>query len=124
MDRLCAGGMDVSLVTSGDLAADLVPAGTAYRVVQEALTNAARHAPGSRVEVRLTRAGQALAIDVRDDGPGPDHSAGGFGLVGLAERVRAEGGEGAAGPGPHGGVALSARLPLRTPQAASSETTA
>jgi signal transduction histidine kinase len=117
VERARTGGLDASLVTVGDLTGDLVPAGTAYRVVQEALTNAARHAPGSRVDVQLARDGGALVIDVRDDGPGSDHSTGGFGLVGLAERVRAEGGEVAAGPRPTGGFAVSVRLPLRTQQA-------
>jgi signal transduction histidine kinase len=122
--RMRNAGMDVSLTTSGDLAAGLVPAGTAYRVVQEALTNAARHAPGNPVTVQLARDAAALVIDVQDSGTAPDQSAPGFGLAGLAERVRAEGGEVAAGPRPEGGFAVSVRLPLQTPQPTSSEATA
>jgi signal transduction histidine kinase len=116
VDRVRTAGIDVALVTRGDLTEDLVPAGTAYRVVQEAITNAARHAPGSRVQVQLIRDGPSLLIDVRDDGPGPHQLTGGFGLAGLAERVQAEGGQVAAGPRPRGGFAVSARLPLGTPQ--------
>ncbi len=85
---------------------------TVYRVVQEALTNAARHAPGSHVEVVLDDEGGRFVVTVRDDGPGTsDEKGGGFGLVGLAERVRALGGELVAGPAPAGGFAVTARLP-------------
>ena len=51
-----------------------------------------------------------------DDGPPAEAGDGGFGLVGLAERVRAEGGQLAAGPRPDGGFTVSARLPLRRQQ--------
>jgi signal transduction histidine kinase len=113
VQRMRQGGLDVSLDTTGDLDGELAPAGTGYRVVQEALTNAARHAPRSRVAVRLVRDGDALTIEVSDDGPPSESAGGGFGLVGLAERVRAEGGEVAAGPRPEGGFGITARLPLR-----------
>jgi signal transduction histidine kinase len=110
--RMRAGGLDVTLATDGDLR-DLSPAATAYRVVQEALTNAAKHARGSTVAVRLARTGDELRVTVADDGTPTDPGDGGFGLVGLAERVRAEGGEVTAGPRPEGGFAVSARLPVR-----------
>lgn len=112
VDRMRSGGLDVALEVAGDLDAEVGTAGTAYRVVQESLTNAARHAPGSRVVVRLARQGRDLHIEVSDDGPPVDPGGGGFGLVGLAERVRAEGGHVAAGPGRDGGFTVSARLPL------------
>jgi signal transduction histidine kinase len=119
VDRMRLGGLDVGLHTQGDLTGELAPAGTGYRVVQEALTNAVRHAPGSRVEVRLARSGGDLTIEVADDGPASDAGEGGFGLVGLAERVRAEGGEVTAGPRPQGGFGITARLPLRPASGAS-----
>jgi signal transduction histidine kinase len=116
VQRVRSGGLDVALSVRGDLTGELAPAGTAFRVVQEALTNAARHAPGSRVEVVLAREGDRLSVEVRDDGPAvPVAAGGGFGLVGLAERVRAEGGSIAAGPGPAGGFTVHAQLPLRPP---------
>jgi signal transduction histidine kinase len=113
VDRMHAGGLAVVLEVRGDLTGDVAPARTAYRVVQEALTNAVRHAPGSSVVVRLARADDDLRIEVTDDGPAVDAGEGGFGLVGLAERVRADGGQVAAGPRPAGGFTVAARLPLR-----------
>jgi signal transduction histidine kinase len=88
----------------------------AYRVVQEALTNAVRHAgPGSTVTVRVDRAGDMLTIAVTDDGrgtPAPASAGGGAGLPGMAERVRALGGILQAGPRPGGGFAVTAQIPL------------
>mgnify|MGYP001271409956 CR=1 FL=1 len=107
---------------------------TAYRVVQEALTNTVKHAAAGRVRVRLTWRDDALHVEVRDDGHGggdgeghgggnggaarasarPGHGAepGGFGLVGMRERVAASGGELEAGPVSGGGYRVTARLPL------------
>ena len=115
--RMRAGGLDVSISAPASLPDDPVVLAIAYRIVQEGLTNAARHAPGSRVEVMLATTGGSLAVTVRDDGAGParDGAApegGGFGLVGLAERVRSLGGEVAAGPAAGGGFTVTARLPV------------
>jgi signal transduction histidine kinase len=111
--RIRTAGMRVSLTLEGLLPDGDDLSATAYRVVQEALTNATRHAPDSHVEVEVRSVGELLEIDVRDDGvrtaaPQP----GGFGLVGLAERVRAVGGEFSAGPRPDGGFAVTAKLPI------------
>jgi signal transduction histidine kinase len=79
-------------------------AGTVHRIVQEALTNVVRHAPQARrvtVEVRV--AGDRVSIEVTDDGPAPAPAGGGYGLIGMAERVSALGGEITAGPRPGGG---------------------
>ena len=89
----------------------------AYRIVQEALTNARKHAPGAAVSVRLRWSPSALAIDVRDWGPGPSGSpsADAHGLLGMRERVRVHGGEFHAGPATGGGFNVHAVLPLETP---------
>jgi len=91
---------------------------TAYRIVQEALTNARRHAPGVAVDVELDYTDDALRLRVRDNGPGPlgGGSAGdlpgeGHGLLGMRERVAAVGGELWIGPAPAGGFLVEARLP-------------
>jgi signal transduction histidine kinase len=120
--RLGAGGLDVRLHTCGELPQGAEDVTVAYRVVQEALTNAARHAPGSHVRVLLEATGPDLLVTVHDDGnPDGNHegtgatppgAGAGFGLVGLTERVRARGGSVAAGPAPGGGFLLTARLPV------------
>ena len=88
----------------------------AYRVIQEALTNAMKHAAGSAVRVRLAVRAGALEIDVRDGGavvPSPLAATGlGLGLAGMRERVEALGGVLDAGPRAEGGWRLQARLPL------------
>jgi signal transduction histidine kinase len=114
VQRMRTGGLDVGLSVRGDLTGELAGSGTAFRVVQEALTNAARHAPGGRVEVVLARESGRLTVEVRnDEAAAPAPAGSGFGLVGLAERVRAEGGSISAGPDPAGGFTVRARLPLR-----------
>ena len=86
---------------------------SAYRIVQEGITNALKHASASRVDVTLRYAPEELDIEVRDDGPGTSRSDGlGHGLVGIRERVKIFGGEMSAGAGPDGGFVLRARLPL------------
>jgi signal transduction histidine kinase len=86
-----------------------------YRIVQEALTNALKHAPGSPVRIRLARQGSGLTIEVRN---GPATSAalagvpGGHGLVGLRERVTVFGGDLDAGPTVDGGFVVTATLPV------------
>ena len=90
---------------------------TAYRVVQEALTNVRKHAgPGVtvRVEVGVDVAGRAVDILVEDDGRGAavPSDGHGLGLVGMRERVGVHGGHVEAGPRPGGGFRVAARLPL------------
>ncbi len=93
----------------------------AYRLVQEALTNARRHAPGAAVDVRVVGDGSAVTVEVvnRPAVPTPRAAAegSGFGLVGMRERVRMLGGRLDAGPTGAGGYALTARLPLELPGA-------
>ena len=86
---------------------------SAYRIVQEALTNTLKHAGPARACVTLRYRAQALELEVLDDGQGdPNVDGGGFGLVGMRERAVLYGGALDAGPRPGGGYALRARLPL------------
>ncbi len=93
----------------------------AYRIVQEALTNARRHAPGAAVDVELRYTDGVLWLQVRDNGPGlsPDPaSAGsltGHGLLGMRERAVAAGGSLRAGNAPGGGFCVGAELPSKLP---------
>jgi signal transduction histidine kinase len=88
---------------------------TVYRVVQEALTNITRHAPGAcEVIVAVDHNGQAITVEVTDDAPpgAPRfHHSGGYGLVGMRERVEALGGTLDAGPAPRTGWSVLATLP-------------
>lgn len=97
-------GTPVQLAPSIDL--------TAYRLVQEGLTNALKHADASSAEVVVRWREGEVELVVADDGRGGDGQGGGHGLVGMRERVSVYGGELEAGPGPEGGFALRARLPL------------
>jgi signal transduction histidine kinase len=84
----------------------------AYRIVQEALTNARRHAPGAAVDVEIAYTPEDLLVTVRDNGPGPRaNTDGGHGLLGMRERVATVGGELRTGPAPVSGFLVEARLP-------------
>jgi len=86
---------------------------TAYRIVQEALTNVLKHAASSRAEVRLQFADACLGIEVTDAGLAPaGHNGTGRGLLGMRERVAAYGGEIETGRRAGGGYAVRVRLPL------------
>lgn len=86
---------------------------TAYRVVQEATTNARRHAPGSTVTVRVSLVGDALEVVVRNTAGGPSTGGGsGHGLIGMRERVGVHGGTVTAEPLPDGGFEVLARVPV------------
>jgi signal transduction histidine kinase len=92
----------------------------AYRIVQEALTNARRHAPGAAVDVELHYTGGALAVRIRDNGPGPPPAGpgGGHGLAGMRERAAAVGGELRTAEAPGGGFLVAARLPAEAEELA------
>ena len=88
----------------------------AYRIVQEALTNARRHAPGAAVDVELRYAGDALRLRIRDNGPGQDAwNHAGHGLLGMRERAAAVGGSLRAGDARGGGFCVEAELPAKAP---------
>ena len=88
---------------------------SAYRIVQEGLTNALKHAGAAHADVRLRYRPDELRIEVRDDGSGaePADDGPGHGLVGIRERVKIYGGEISAGAAPDGGFVLETRLPVR-----------
>lgn len=118
VERLRASGVRATLTTTG---AEGLPAGiglAAYRIVQEGLTNAARHAPGARCAVTVSGTPGELSVTVTDDGPGPGRTPAvpGFGLVGLRERVEMLGGAFSAERGPAGGFEVRAVIPV--PEAA------
>jgi signal transduction histidine kinase len=85
----------------------------AYRIVQEALTNSRRHAPGAAVDVELRYAERAVCLRIRDNGPGPRDLAvvGGHGLLGMGERAAAVGGAMRYGAARGGGFLVEATLP-------------
>ncbi|WUV67461.1 sensor histidine kinase [Streptomyces sp. NBC_01478] len=110
-----AAGSRTRLIVSGPVAAlDPGIEVTAYRIVQEALTNARRHAPGAAVDVELRYGDEDLAVRVRDNGPGPTDARSGHGLLGMGERAATVGGTLRTGPAPGGGFLVEARLPVRS----------
>jgi signal transduction histidine kinase len=114
-----ASGSVVRLIMSGQ-AARLDPGVelAAYRIVQEALTNARRHAPGAAVDVELRYADDALRLRIRDNGPGQAaryHA--GHGLLGMRERAAAVGGSLQTGDAGGGGFLVEAELPAKAPDA-------
>jgi signal transduction histidine kinase len=118
VDKLVAqtreAGLPTRLTVEGDAAP--LPAGidlTAYRLVQEGLTNALKHARATHAAVHVRYADGSVELVVTDDGDGDGQGGGGgHGLVGMRERVAVVGGELAAGPRPNGGYELRARLPM------------
>ena len=112
-EQRASGGTSARLIVSGPVAAlDPGVELTAYRVVQEALTNCRRHAPGAAVDVSLVYEPAALRVAVRDNGPGLDGGAAGHGLVGMRERVDMVGGTLCTGPAPVNGFLVEATLPV------------
>ncbi len=115
-----ASGTGTRLIVSGPVA-DFDPGVelAAYRITQEALTNARRHAPGAAVDVELRYTGDALRLRIRDNGPGPSAAAAagaeppGHGLLGMRERALAVGGSLRTGTAPGGGFCVEAVLPAK-----------
>ena len=112
--RVGDAGLTVRVEHDGTAQALALPAEVdlaAYRIVQEALTNAARHSGGREATVRIGYRDGGLLVEVDDDGRGGAASPG-SGLIGMAERAHALGGELAAGPRPGGGFRVRAVLPM------------
>jgi signal transduction histidine kinase len=107
-------GTPVRLSLSGEVVP--LPPGvdlTAYRILQEALTNARRHAPGASVDVEIGYGAEALRLRVSDDGPGPPAAdVSGHGLMGMEERATMVGGTFRTGESQQGGFLVEADLPL------------
>jgi signal transduction histidine kinase len=118
LERLETAGLHVTVTETGPAAA--LPSGTsltAYRVIQEALTNVLRHAGTNTARLHLAYSHGALEIDATNDGPRvqpPARTGGGLGLIGMQERVSSHGGSLSYGPLPAGGFRLHATLPGRT----------
>jgi MYXO-CTERM domain-containing protein len=120
VENAAAAGLAVRVEEDGQAAP--LPADvdlTAYRIIQEALTNSARHSGGSIATVRLGYGGGVLLVEVDDEGrpgahsPAPAAANGsGRGIAGMAERAAALGGTLEAGPRPQGGFGVRARLPV------------
>jgi signal transduction histidine kinase len=135
-------GLRVELVVEGTQAP--LPAGvdlSAYRIVQEALTNVVKHSGSSRARIRVRYGADDLRLEIRDEGPAGNGDGNGLGsasgrrprdadpqlrgsadrqdrrsgLVGMRERVGLFGGELTVGPGPDGGFTVAARLPIGDP---------
>jgi signal transduction histidine kinase len=120
-----AAGTGARLIVRGALSAlDPGVELAAYRIVQEALTNARRHAPGAAVDVELHYTGDELRLRIRDNGPGPPSGPAapgpehGHGLLGMRERAAAVGGELRTAAAPGGGFLVEARLPAKADAAA------
>jgi signal transduction histidine kinase len=121
LDELVANGRaaGLTLTTAVTGAPRALPAGvelSAYRIVQEALSNAARHAPRSEARVELAYRPAGLELRVVNgparERPAPSSPGAGYGVVGMRERAVMLGGELAAGPRPDGGYAVEAVLPV------------
>jgi signal transduction histidine kinase len=114
--QVCEAGLPVELHVDGERRE--LPVGielSAYRIVQEALTNALKHAGESHASVRVHYGADSLELEIVDDGGGVPEplSSGGHGLVGMRERVALYGGHLDAGRRPSGGFAVRVLLPIR-----------
>ena len=114
IDQVREAGLPVALTVEGERAP--LPAGvdlSAYRIVQEALTNALKHAGPASARVRVRYGEDELELDIVDDGVGAgDGDGGGHGLIGMRERASMFGGDLDAGARREGGYAVRARLPI------------
>jgi signal transduction histidine kinase len=117
LERAREGGLTVELTVEGEplvlpRSVDL----SAYRILQEALTNTIKHAGRARSRVTVRYGERELLLEVSDDGPGPSNDGAegtpGHGLVGMRERVASHGGELHLGRGADGGFVVRASLPL------------
>ena len=88
---------------------------SAFRIIQEAVTNVVRHAGTDECQVVIDQQGGQLSIEVTDSGRGGRSAATGYGITGMRERAALLGGDFSAGPRPGGGFRVAARLPVHAP---------
>jgi signal transduction histidine kinase len=113
IEHVTAAGLSVELTVAGEPRA--LPAGvdlSAYRIVQEALTNTLKHARASNAQVAIRYADAGLEVEVLDDGSSVAAAGRGRGIIGMRERAALLGGELSAGPRPSGGFGVRATMPL------------
>ena len=118
LEQVRSAGLPVDVVVEG--AAKPLPPGidlAAYRIVQEALTNALKHAGAARAELSIRYGEAALQLTITNDGRTAHNGRVGHGLIGMRERVTLYGGQFQAGPRSGGGYAVRASLPLDMPEA-------
>jgi signal transduction histidine kinase len=118
LEQVRAAGLQVDLTVEGEprelpIGLDL----SAYRIVQEALTNILKHAHASKATVHIRYESDAIELEVVDDGRGsaPDETQRGQGIIGMRERAALVGGALRVGRAPEGGFAVDARIPLPEP---------
>ncbi|MFE6334211.1 sensor histidine kinase [Streptomyces sp. NPDC057798] len=117
VSAFASAGLHIALTTEGQ-ARPLCPGAdlTAFRILQEALTNVAKHAPVTTAHVHLAYTPDQLTLTVSNDSsslPPPHAADGGFGLIGMRERAQSAGGRLTAGHRPDGGYAVTAQLPIQ-----------
>jgi len=120
LDRLAAQTLDAGVQVEVDwrgsrepLPADIDR--SAFRIIQEAVTNVVHHAGAGECKVVIDRQDGQLSIEVTDNGRGGGPAGTGYGIIGMRERATLLGGDFAAGPRPDGGFRVTARLPLPAP---------
>ncbi|WP_020658975.1 sensor histidine kinase [Amycolatopsis benzoatilytica] len=116
-ETMTTAGLPTTVRTTGAEAPLPAPVDlAAYRIIQESLTNALRHAAPASATVTLVYTDRHLDIEVTDTGPGPSSATGtGHGIRGMSERAAAAGGSLTTGPGRRGGFRVHAHLPRETP---------
>jgi signal transduction histidine kinase len=120
IDRLAATTLDAGVKVDVDWhgSREPLPADidlSAFRIIQEAVTNVVRHAGTSRCRVLIDQQDGQLSIEVTDSGHGSSMAGTGYGITGMRERAALLGGDFSAGPRPGGGFRVTARLPVPGP---------
>jgi signal transduction histidine kinase len=120
IDRLAATALDAGVQVDVDWhgSRELLPADidlSAFRIIQEAVTNVVRHASTSQCQVLIDQQDEQLLIEVTDSGRGGTVAGTGYGITGMRERAALLGGDFSAGPRPGGGYRVAARLPVPAP---------
>ncbi len=122
IDRLAATALDAGVQVEFDVdwrgSRDPLPADidlSAFRIIQEAVTNVVRHARAGQCRVSISHQDGQLSIEITDSGRGGSAAGTGYGITGMRERAALLGGDFSAGPRPGGGFRVTARLPVPTP---------